>query len=234
MDLKYKIIIVIFIVLLFLYASYFLFNYYNTKATKKTQEAFTIEDDDDVEHYEEPPVSTKKKVDPPSEYDQRVFILDEIEKLNIDDKEIKGKLMETLFSEATLTKMNGMTTKAKNIFIKKEYDSLAAPAEPAPPAAPAAPPAEPAAPPVAPTVPIPPKKSTFFNEPISMTSIASKTKEAISLLTSAQTEINKIVNKKSTFISSPEEEEEEEEMKFPSVEGFENVPSYASYKRFNS
>jgi hypothetical protein len=216
MDTKLKIILVIFVVLILFYLCYFMFNYYETKTAngsvnQKTKEAFTMEDDDDdVEHYEEPP-----KEKSTSEYDQRVFILDEIEKLNIDDKEIKGKLMENLFSETTLKKLETMSSKDKRDFINKEHDKLATKEEA--PAAQAAP---------------PPAKSTFKD---SVKTVADKAQRAIAELSTAQEQIDEIKNilrnQKSNFTNN---EEEPAVPVLPSIEGFENVSRYASYNLLSS
>ena len=217
MDTKLKIILVIFVVLILFYLCYFIFNYYESKtinSVKKTKEAFTLEDDDDVEHYEEPQATTTtKEKSSASEYDQRVFILDEIEKLNIDDKEIKGKLMESLFSEASLKKLETMSSKDKRDFIKKEHDTLTAVDTTT----------------AAEATPAPKEKSTFKD----IKNIAAKAKEAIDELTSVQKHIGEIKNilenQKSTFVN-----EVPAEPVLPSIEGFENVSRYATYNRLSS
>ena len=120
MDIKLKIVIVIFVAIAFLYAGHFIINY---MATTK-QEGFT-EDFNDVEHYEEPAEPSRKadnKVT--SKYDQRILILDDIEKLQIKDKEVKGKLMETMFDDDILNQVASMSSSERLTFIKKKYDSF--------------------------------------------------------------------------------------------------------------
>lgn len=98
MDTKYKIIVVVFVAIAFLYVGHFIINY---MSTSKKRETFLEEDD--VEHYENPSTDSSTSKAPTatseSQYDQRVLILDDIEKLHIVDKDTKGKLMEYMFTE---------------------------------------------------------------------------------------------------------------------------------------
>lgn len=134
MDMKFKIIIVVFIVIGLLYAVHFV----STQLDKtKKRETFII--DEDVEHYEEPVKSDSSKSDlktktdvnhdtkestSESKYDTRVLILNDIEKMNISDKEIKGKLMEYLFASDKIAKISTMANTERSIFIQSKYDLL--------------------------------------------------------------------------------------------------------------
>lgn len=123
MDMKYKIIIVVFVAIVFLYVGHFVINYMNKNTRKET-----FIDDDDVEHYEEPsPKSTPKPNNTSSEskYDMRVLVLDDIEKLNITDKEIKGKLMQNIFGDDEFMKSIENKTAIKRLeLIEIKYDAL--------------------------------------------------------------------------------------------------------------
>ena len=132
MDTKYKIIIIVFILIALLYAGHFIIDYMNSN---KKKEAFTLFDDD-VEHYEEPKQSPKKNIaeenkksknettSEESKYDLRVLILDDIETLQITDKDQKGKLMEIMFNENTLKKVSTLSDKERLKFVEDKYNSL--------------------------------------------------------------------------------------------------------------
>jgi len=129
MDTKYKIIIVVFILIALLYAGHFIIDYMNSN---KKKEAFTLFDDD-VEHYEEPKTPPKSKVSEKnnahttseeSKYDLRVLILDDIESLEIADKDQKGKIMEVMFNEDTLKKVATLSDRQRLKFIQDKYNSL--------------------------------------------------------------------------------------------------------------
>jgi hypothetical protein len=95
-------------------------------SVNKKKEAFTLFDDD-VEHYEEPKASNKKSSITTSEetkYDLRVLILDDIEKLKINDKDTKGKLMEIMFNEDALKKTASMSNNQRIDFINEKYKSI--------------------------------------------------------------------------------------------------------------
>lgn len=123
---KFKIIILVFIVIALLYAVHFVL----TQLDKgKKKETFVI--DDDVEHYEDPVVTSPKpkadaKEDTKSEtkYDTRVLILNDIEKMDINNKEIKGQLMEYLFASDVIAKISSMANNERSIFIQSKYDLL--------------------------------------------------------------------------------------------------------------
>lgn len=125
LDLKYKIIIVVFAVVMLLYVGHYFVQQLNTTSSKK--ETFVV--DDDVEHYEEPPAHESKEAATtaaPStsepKYDLRVLVLDDIEKLRILDKDLKGKLMQEIFNE--LDNLKGMTAAERELYIKKKYDIM--------------------------------------------------------------------------------------------------------------
>lgn len=131
MDTKYKIIIVVFILIALLYAGHFIIDYMNSN---KKKEAFTLFDDD-VEHYEEPKQTKKntseenkksknETTSEESKYDLRVLILDDIETLQITDKDQRGKLMEIMFNENTLKKVSTLSDKQRLKFIEGKYNSL--------------------------------------------------------------------------------------------------------------
>jgi hypothetical protein len=118
---------VVFILIALLYAGHFIINSMNSN---KKKEAFTLFDDD-VENYEEPSKTTIKKTQLSStttpeetKYDLRVLILDDIEKLQITDKDLKGKLMEIMFNEDTLKKTAIMSDNQRYDFIKNKYVSI--------------------------------------------------------------------------------------------------------------
>ena len=124
LDLKYKIIIVVFAAVMLLYVGhYFVQQLSSTSSAKK--ETFIV--DDDVEHYEEPPVQETKApaalaTSSEPKYDMRVLVLDDIEKLRILDKDLKGKLMQEIFNN--LDDLKGMSTAERELYIKNKYDVM--------------------------------------------------------------------------------------------------------------
>jgi nucleoside-diphosphate kinase len=93
MDMRLRIIIIVFVVVVIFYFFQLILGYMNKK------EHFTSHYFDDVEKYENAPnVSQEKPVESTKPYELRIFLLDEIEKLNISDKSIKGNIMEKTFS----------------------------------------------------------------------------------------------------------------------------------------
>ena len=115
MDTKIKVIIIVFAIVIVFYVVQFLSGY------MKKKEHFTSSYYDDVEHYDNPPAATTGE----QAYDLRLLILDEIDKLNITDKVIKGKIMETLFSDVSMNQLKGMTSDQKITYIKNVYQSAA-------------------------------------------------------------------------------------------------------------
>lgn len=124
-SLKYKVIIVIFIIIALLYAG----QYFITHMNSTTQKKETFVDDDDVEHYEEPPVVAAKGTGAPPaaatdvKYDLRILVLDDIEKMHIIDKEVKGKLMQDIFAHDMDT-LKDMNADERAKFIKNKYDHM--------------------------------------------------------------------------------------------------------------
>ncbi len=138
MDMKFKIIILVFVVIALIYAVHFVITQVNTK--KKTEKFIVPDDDDDVEKYEDPVAKvdtyseskndsktdskSESKSDVEKKYDTRVLILNDIEKLDINDKNIKGKLMEYLFSSETISKISSLSDNERSIFIQSKYDLI--------------------------------------------------------------------------------------------------------------
>lgn len=161
MDLKFKIIIMLFIIIAFLYTIYYIVS----GLTPKKETFLDIEKNDDIENYQDPvtpPVKTTTSAIPPPKVipprqeaiiippiqdfkplpqpkivnsekvnelkhesekrDLRILILDDIDKLAIRDKNIKGQLMESLFSDKQLQMLGSMDTEDERFdYIKKEY-----------------------------------------------------------------------------------------------------------------
>lgn len=121
MHIKYKITIFVFLALVFLYFLHFVITYDRTKET--------FVEEDDIEHYEEPKVVPPP---PPSSakpasttYDMRIMILDDIEKLNLTDKSLKGKLMQDVFAdEAALKALESNTSEDRIAFVKSKLEAL--------------------------------------------------------------------------------------------------------------
>lgn len=120
MEFKYKLIVFIFILVVVSYVFYFTMAHMS-KITRK--EMFT--DDDDIEHYEEPPAKPSATPKTNLAYDQRIQVLDTIEKLDIADKTLKGHLMEYVFSEDVLKKLASKTKKEKEEFVEETYKHMA-------------------------------------------------------------------------------------------------------------
>lgn len=132
MDMKFKIIIVIFVAIAFMYIGHFIINYMGGK----TKQESVTEEFNDVEHYEEPAPPEPKNIasttssatssasTSPMKYDQRILILDDIEKLDIPNKEIKGKLMEKLFDDSVLKDISEMSASERSAFIKEKLAEL--------------------------------------------------------------------------------------------------------------
>ena len=120
---KYKIIIVVFAAVMLLYICHYFVQQLSTTSSAK-KETFIV--DDDVEHYEEPPVQENKAAalatSSEPKYDLRVLVLDDIEKLRILDKDLKGKLMQEIFND--IDNLKGMSTAERELYIKKKYDIM--------------------------------------------------------------------------------------------------------------
>lgn len=161
MDLKFKIIIMLFIVIAFLYTIYYIVS----GITPKKETFLDIGKNDDIENYQDP-VNTPLKIEPPkiippkqeikvptpppkpeirvpvpppklvnpekinesstesNKRDLRILILDDIEKLAIHDKNVKGQLMESLFSDEKLQILTSMKEEERFNYIKKEYNKI--------------------------------------------------------------------------------------------------------------
>jgi hypothetical protein len=130
MDLKYKIIGIVFAVLFLIYLGYFL-----AQLGQK--------DDNKKEHYEDVAVQQPKKAvaikkeetkaDEPSNkstsseakkdnYDQRIRIIDSIEKLNIADKNVKSKLTEVLLTDDIIKDIKDMSDSDLSKFVGMKYE----------------------------------------------------------------------------------------------------------------
>lgn len=116
---KYKITIFVFLALVFLYFLHFVITYDRTKET-------FVEEHDDIEHYEEPKATLPPPTKPASTtYDMRIMILDDIEKLNLTDKSLKGKLMQEVFAdEAALKTLESKTSDERLSFVKSKLETL--------------------------------------------------------------------------------------------------------------
>lgn len=133
MDTKMKIVFAVFVLVIVFYVFQFIFDY------MKKKEHFTSHYFDDVEHYNDAPPkeADKKPVEPKKEvvmpetpaetkpYELRIFVLDEIEKLNITDKAVKGAVMETLFSESSMKELESMSKEQRIAKVKSVHDTAA-------------------------------------------------------------------------------------------------------------
>lgn len=124
MDFKYKIIIMIFVAVAVVYLAQFLLQSTATNKTKKD----ILAEDDDVEHYSEPIYvsngTSQKQTSGETKYDQRILLLDDIEKLQISNKEVKGLLMEYLFTDDVLKKSAQLSDKEREEMVKAKYEEL--------------------------------------------------------------------------------------------------------------
>ena len=146
-----KIIIAVFLLVIVFYFLQFMLEFLKKKehfTSTYFDDSENYEDRRKVEHFEEvapkaaeaaKPAAAPKAPEPSENnkpYELRIFILDEIEKLNISDKTIKGNVMEALFSETMMKELEGMSKEQRITKVKAVYDSsnkagVAAPAEPA-------------------------------------------------------------------------------------------------------
>lgn len=215
MEFKYKLIIFIFILVIVSYVFYFTMAHMS-KITRK--EMFT--DEDDVEHYEEPPVKPSSEPKTNLAYDQRIQVLDTIEKLDIADKTLKGHLMEYVFSEDVLKQLASKTKKEKEEFVEDTYKNMAT-----------AMPSETFDQPAKDSVKEPPKQEAPPNPIHSIIpEIGKKIDQAIGYLKNVEVSLSDIKN-----ISVPPKETYRQEKvveKFTQegvVDGYENVRGYALY-----
>jgi len=159
MDMRLKIIVVVFVVIAILYGIHFMLTYMGKK-----KETF-VDDlmEDDVEHYEDVSKPTKES-DPKaqeSKYAQRILVLDDIEKLHITDKEVKGKLIEYVFMDTVFDDLTKKTSSERYDAIEKKYQELQkeGSTQTPPPPVPSSPP-QPSSAPLSPTVPSVPQTQT--------------------------------------------------------------------------
>jgi len=131
MDLKLRIIIAFFSVIALFYICQFIISYMSKK------EHFSSRYYDDVEKYEDAPVADKsadksKISDAPNEsrdasnksdstdnYDLRIFLLKQIDTLNITDSKVKASVMEKLFTPDSMKELKSMSNEQR---IKKVND----------------------------------------------------------------------------------------------------------------
>lgn len=126
MDTKMKIIFAVFVLVIIFYFMQFMLEF------MKKKEHFSNRYFDDVEHYEDAPSKPAATPDVMKPYEVRLFLLDEIDKLNITDKSAKGALMETLFSEATMKEFDNLSDSKESrdklsAKVKSVYESVKAP-----------------------------------------------------------------------------------------------------------
>jgi hypothetical protein len=112
MDMRLKIIIVVFAVVVVFYFFQLVFG------MMKKKEHFSSHYYDDVETYEDAP---KEKTE---EYDLRIALLNEIDKLDISDSKVKGSVMESVFSDATMKKLKDMPKDKRKEEVKNIYQSV--------------------------------------------------------------------------------------------------------------
>lgn len=127
MDLKLRIIIAFFSVIALFYICQFIISFMSKK------EHFSSRYYDDVEKYEDAPEASKSKIsDAPNEsrdvgsksdstdnYDLRIFLLQQIDTLNITDSKVKASLMEKLFTPESMKDLKPMSNEQR---IKKVND----------------------------------------------------------------------------------------------------------------
>lgn len=242
MDTKMKIIILVFTVVVVFYLFQFIFKMMQKK------EHFSANYYDDVEGFEDAPEKEKYE-SKDEEYDLRISLLNEIDKLEITNNKVKGSVMESVFSEVSMTKMKSMSPEKRKEEIRNIYQAAVNQASPA------------VTQETAPVVTNPSTstvvKSMFENAPplptiqdYNMNDARNKTMQAVEKLESAIESLKDMKNilqqggnikNKEPYIPDlpippmPKKEfmeEEEPEVKAaattPLIEGFENVPSYAS------
>ena len=108
---RMRIIIVVFTVILVFYLFQFVFN------MLKKKEHFSTKYYDDVEEYQDAPKSTE------DEYDMRISLLNEIDKLEIADSKLKGSIMESVFSDVTMKKLKDLSKEARTQEVKNIYQA---------------------------------------------------------------------------------------------------------------
>lgn len=240
---KYKIIIVVFLLILFLYAGHFVITYLNNN---KTKESFI---DDDIEHYEDStPKTTPKVTTTETKYDLRILILDDIEKLNISDKEVKGKLMQTIFADDEFMKSLESKSTKRFELIQEKYNQLNKTDLPSQPPIPLNTTQEESSIPVKAVVSPGVKDKFTTDTPVSSKTddtnkeLVTKTEEALNHLQYVQNNLKDIQTyaksvaktistppvPSTTVPTAPKSTFREPNLPEPFIEGYENVTSYAS------
>jgi hypothetical protein len=118
MDLKLRIIIAFFSAIALFYICQFIISYMSKK------EHFSSRYYDDVEKYEDAPAATSRISDEPNEssakadsksdnYDLRIFLLQQIDTLNITDSKVKASLMEKLFTPDSMSQLKPMSNEQR-------------------------------------------------------------------------------------------------------------------------
>ena len=118
---KTRIIIGVFVVVAVFYFAQLLVNFMSKK------EHFSTSYFDDVERYEDAPPPKAED----NSYKLRIFLLDEIDKLGVSDKSVKGNIMETLFSESKMKELESKTKEERIAIVKKVYEDAKPAAAPA-------------------------------------------------------------------------------------------------------
>ena len=116
MDMRLKIIVVVFAIVGVFYFVQFVFGLMGKK-----KEHFTSDYYDEVENYEDAPKPAAAKEE---EYDMRIALLEEIDKLPITDSKVKGSVMEAVFSDVSMNKLKDMSKEKRKEEIKTIYQTI--------------------------------------------------------------------------------------------------------------
>ena len=248
MDMKLKIIFAVFVIVVVLYFMQFMIDFMKKKAHLSNRYF------DDVEHYEDAPETTKASPSAMEPYKIRLFLLEEIDKLKIEDKNVKGAVMECLFSETTMKEFDKlpdnkdsrdkMAAKVKECQASILNTTASTPAE-APKAPAAEPPKSPAAePPKAPAAepqkapaaepakaPVTEAVKAFFANPEGNNELKAKVNKASEKLDAV---IDNLQDMKRLLSDGNEKEEyvppyPKLPERSPLIEGFENIRAYATF-----
>lgn len=234
METKIKIIILVFTVIVVFYLFQFIFKMMQKK------EHFSASYYDDVEGYEDAPEKEKYE-SKDEEYDLRISLLNEIDKLEITNNKVKGSVMESVFSEVSMKKMKSMSAEKRKEEVRNIYQAAMNEATATVVAQEAPPPI--VIQPVNETI-----KSMFENGPEvpelrdyyqndarnNARQAALKLDHAIESLKEMKDILSGRASDKEPYIPDipmpprPKEYYKEEKPKTQLIEGFENVPSYAS------
>lgn len=237
MDTKLKIIILVFTVIVVFYVFQFIFQMMQKK------EHFSANYYDDVEGYEDAPNEKEKFEAKDEEYDLRISLLNEIDKLEITDNKVKGSVMESVFSEVSMKKMKSMSLEKRKEEVRNIYQAAVNQAGPVimqeTPVVINKPTNEQIKSMFENAPELPMMKDYFQNDARNKSmQAAEKLDAAIESLKEMKTILTSGTNEKEPYIPDlpvpplPKEyyqkEEKEENPKTPLIEGFENIPSYAS------